>query len=249
MGSVNLLSATIDIVQTNSAIGLFKEIRELFPKVNLKAVRPCGSVAAIECEDKRSALILRDGCLVLSNAIAKFWFDRAEVFYPKCIKPLQILANLSLIPSAKNNPNSQLPGRRNLLEASHPEILQFLYEMAIEGLVVVICALDADMNILYVNTQMSQRRGILTPAGMQKLNNPVLWRESMETYDRLLSDMDSDKDGYVPGFEFAHYRADDSFCKFSSTFYKCRDYSGVPVRIAVSAPGDFEVVRSASLIK
>lgn len=241
MVNVSRLSATIDIVQNSSAIGLFEEIKSLFPKVNLKAVKPCGSVAAIECEDKSSALILRDGCLILSNAIAKFWFDRAEVFYPKCIKPLQILANLSLIPNAQNNSNPQLPGRRNLLEASHPEILQFLYEMAIEGLVVVICALDSEMSILYVNSQMSQRRGILTPAGMQKLNNPVLWRESMETYDRLTNDLES---GFVPSFEFAHYRADNSFCKFSSTFYKCRDYSGVPVRIAVSAPGDFEVVRS-----
>lgn len=247
MGNVSLLSATIDIVQTNSAIGLFKEIRELFPKVNLKAVRPCGSVAAIECEDKKSALILRDGCLKLANAIAKFWFDRAEVLYPQCLKPFQILANLSLIPSVQPNSNPQLPGRRNLLEASHSEVLRFLTEMADSGLVVVICALDADMSILYVNSQMSQRRGILTPAGMQKLNNPVLWRESMETYDRLLSDMDSDKDGYVPGFEFAHYRADNSFCKFSSTFYKCSNYSGVPVRIAVSAPGDFEVVRERAI--
>lgn len=241
MGNVSLLSATIDIVQTNSAIGLFEEIKSLFPKVNLKAVKPCGSVAAIECEDKSSALILRDGCLVLSNAIAKFWFDKAEILYPQCLKPFQILANLSLIPNAQNNSNPQLPRRRNLLEASHIEILEFLTEMAKEGLIVVICALDADMSILYVNSQMSQRRGILTPAGMQKLNNPYLWRESMEAYDRLTNDLES---GFVPSFEFAHYRADDSFCKFFSTFYKCNEYMGVPVRIAVSAPGDFEVVRS-----
>lgn len=246
MGSISLLNATIDIVQTNSAIGLFKEIRELFPKVNLRAVRPCGSVAAIECEDKKSALILRDGCLTLASAIAKFWFDRAEVLYPQCLKPFQILANLSLIPSVQNNSNPQLPGRRNLLEASHTEILEFLTEMAREGLVVVICALDADMSILYVNSQMSQRRGILTPAGMQRLDNPVLWRESMEQYDRLTNDLEN---GFVPSFEFAHYRADNSFCKFSSTFYKCDEYMGVPVRIAVSAPGDFEVVRSPSPVR
>lgn len=244
MGSVNLLSTTIDIIQTNSAIGLFEEIRSLFPNVSIKGVRPCGSVASIECDDKRSALTLRDGWEKLSSAVAKFWFEKAEVFYPSCVRPFQILANLSLIPGVQPNSHPQLPRRKNLLEASHPEILQFFYEMATGGLVVVVCALDADMSILYVNTQMSQQRGILTPAGMQKLNNPVLWRESMEQYDRLLTEMDADKDGYLPSFEFAHYRADNSFCKFQSTFYKCRNYSGVPVRIAVSIPTDFEVARS-----
>lgn len=242
MGSANLLSTTADIIQNNSAIGLFQEIKSLFPKANLKAVRPCGSVAAIDCEDKKSALILRDGWLKLSSAIAKFWFDKGEIFYPNCLKPLQILGNLSLIPGVRDNSNPRSPGKRNLLNATHSDILRFLTEMADEGLVVVICALDADMSILYVNSQMSQRRGILTPAGMQKLNNPYLWRESMETYDRLLSDLET---GFIPNFEFAHYRADNSFCKFQSTFYKCENYSGVPVRIAVSNPADFEVVRSA----
>lgn len=245
MGSASLLNATIDIVQNNSAIGLFGEIKTLFPLVNLKAVRPCGSIAAIECEDRKSAIALRDGCLVLSNAIAKFWFDRAEIYYPNCIKPMQVLANLSLIPSVQGNSNPRSPGRRNLLNASHTDVLEFLTEMAREGLVVVICALDSDMSILYVNSQMSQKRGILTPAGMQKLNNPFLWRESMETYDRLLDDLEI---GFVPSFEFAHYRADASFCKFSSTFYKCNEYMGVPVRVAVSAPGDFELVRSRSAV-
>lgn len=243
MGSVSILNETFSIVQNSSAIGLHAEIKKLFPATNIKQVRPCGSVAKIECEDKRSALLLRDNCLVVSSAIGSYFFDRAEVIYPNCLKPLQILANLSLIPNVQHNSNPQLPGRRNLLNASHPEVLRFMAEMAEGGLVVVICALDADMSILYVNSQMSQQRGILSPAGMQKLNNPVLWRESMETYDRLLSDMSSDKDGYVPSFEFAHYRADGSFCKFQSTFYKCENYSGVPVRIAVSAPGDFDVMR------
>lgn len=125
--------------------------------------------------------------------------------------------------------------------ADHLTVLDFIRQAHLDGWCVVIASLLADMQILYANDFLKSDRILLKPHQLMSVNNPYLWRDSMPTHERLSNLLKAES--FIPGFEYQHYRTDGSLCKFQHNFYFLENYLGCPARMAISRPGDWELVR------
>lgn len=164
------------------------------------------------------------------------------------------LENNSMIQSSSGsgstaNPNLPRPARAAInVNSSHDELLLFLGQASADGYVVMI----ADMKksaIRYVNDNVPYERVLCLPGEMcdqQIFNNNDFWRDSLddkrELY-RLLKE-----DGFIPGFEHRLRRKDGSMARYAHDFYLIQ-LGGVPARLVVSRPNDYEVIPEESLVR
>lgn len=133
---------------------------------------------------------------------------------------------------------------RYLADASYREVLEFMANCYSSGLAVVVASLTSSMDVLHANSFLGQKRILMKPANLNKVNNPLLWRDSMHFYNRLVDLLE--REGFVPNYYYEHYRTDNSRCGYEHDFYYIRDFLGVPCRLAVSHADAFQVISTVT---
>lgn len=144
-------------------------------------------------------------------------------------------------------------------DANYLAVLDFMKERYEEGKIVILTThiMGADptgnddiCSCIHTNDKLLPSRASLKPYQFQGYDYLKSWRCLPEggispapspEYQDLRSRLN--KDGYVPGFEYTLKRPDGAFCRYSTDYYLIEDYCGQPIRIGVSAPEDWSLIR------
>ena len=164
-------------------------------------------------------------------------FD-ARIFYPGCQQPFRVLAAMV----SNNSDPMDLPNQSQnlLLGADYARIHEFLLEQRLEGNIVIITSNTTNL-CYHTNDLLRPERGVYKPHQWTGYNYLNSWRETLGQLERLQSLLH--KEGEVKGYEYQLYRPDNAFCTYSTDYYLCRDYLGDEVRIGVSRPQDWSILR------
>jgi len=168
-------------------------------------------------------------------------FD-ARIFYPGCQQPFRVLAAMI------NSEPMDLPIKQPhdlLLGADYARIHEFLLEQHLEGNIVIITSNTTNL-CYHTNDLLKPERGVFKSHQWTGYNYLNSWRETLEQLERLRSLLATD--GLVQGYEYQLYRPDNAFCTYSTDYYLCRDYLGDEVRIGVSRPNDWSILREPQVV-
>ncbi len=171
------------------------------------------------------------------------------ISYPGCDRPYQIPASFA-------DESGGVPPEPNLLGADYMKILEFLVEQRQEGNIVIITSNTSDV-CYHTNDLLLPSRSTWQPAQFTGYNYRRSWRASRDEdpnnpqrlnpeYDRLRDLLR--RDGVVRDYEYSLYRPDDALCRYSTTYFLCRDYCGDEVRIGVSRPADWSIAEPSPVV-
>lgn len=133
----------------------------------------------------------------------------------------------------------------NLYGADYLRILDFLREERLRGNIVVITSNTT--NICYhTNDLLLPSRGVLLPYQWTGFDYSVSWRNSLGGIGQLESlknHLERSLNKCVKDFEYNLERPDTAQVKYVTTYLLCRDFLGDEVRIGISRPQDYSVIR------
>jgi len=153
--------------------------------------------------------------------------------------------------------------QRSLLGADYIRIHEFLIEQKRSGNIVIITSnltRDAEGKLISTPNPQAGRdichhtsdlllpsRAYWSAQQFSGYNYRLSWRADRHDYDRLNPQYDRLKetlarDGYIANYEYTLYRPDGALCRYSTTYFLCRDYLGDEVRIGVSRPQDWQLL-------
>lgn len=167
----------------------------------------------------------------------------ARIFYPGCRQPIRVLAAM-----VRNEP-MDLPEKAqnevSLLGADYTRLHEFLLEQHLEGNIVIITSNTT--NVCYhTNDLLKPERGVYKPHQWTGFNYLNSWRETLHQLERLQCLLATD--GVVRGYEYQLFRPDNAFCTYQTDYYLCRNYLGDEVRIGVSSPTDWSILKDPNLV-
>lgn len=184
--------------------------------------------------------LLQSQALALAVSAKKLDKFDARIFYPGCRQPFRILATMI----NNHDISMELPLESNNVEllvgADYLRIHEFLIEQYQIGNIVIITS-NTNNRCYHTNSRLLPSRGVFQPHQWTGWNYLTSWRETIPQLERLQSLLASE--GVVRGYEYQLYRPDNAFCTYSTDYYLCRDYLGDEVRIGVSRPTDWSILR------
>ncbi|MGB3204626.1 MAG: hypothetical protein WBB28_06525 [Crinalium sp.] len=186
-------------------------------------------------------------------------FD-ARISYPGCKQPLRVLASMV------SNNDIDLPNGLNfdLLGADYIRIHEFLIEQRQAGNIVIITSnITRDDNGNPISTSSPQAgrdichhtsdtllptRAFWSARQFTGYNYRLSWRADINDFNHLNPQYDRlkellAKDKYIPNYQYTLYRPDGALCSYNTTYFLCSDYLGDEVRIGVSRPQDWQLLR------
>lgn len=131
-------------------------------------------------------------------------------------------------------------------DASYEAIADFISGKRAEGLIVTITSMVSDRCLVVNDLQILDRGGGWNIDNWVGLDFKNLWRDSflagrINYYAQLIQNLERDR--HIPEFHYQIRRPAGELAEYSSTYYLINDYCGVPVRIAVSRVGDWQVIK------
>jgi hypothetical protein len=129
----------------------------------------------------------------------------------------------------------------NLLGADYARIHEFLKQQRTEGKIVIITS-NITGTCYHTNDLLKPERGVLQPYMWTGYNYLNSWRDTMHQLEHLKELLE--QDGFVPQYEYELRRPDNAFCSYSTDYYLCRNYLGDEVRIGVSKPEDWRLLKT-----
>jgi len=229
--------------------------------------------------DSRTAKNLKDDYLrELAKKAFQFRREETRIYYPGCKnRPYLIpvaMAGAECLAEPVNSDNSERQmepfQHSNLLGADYIRIHEFLLEQKQNGNIVIITSnVTRDANDEPISTENPQAgrdichhtSDLLLPSRahwsarqFSGYNYRLSWRRDRHDYSRLNPEYIQLKeilarDGYAPDYEYTLYRPDGAWCRYSTTYFLCRDYLGDEVRIGVSRPQDWQLIEPAEPLK
>jgi hypothetical protein len=199
-------------------------------------------------------------------AISAMKFDclAAIVRFPGCVdKPYRVPAAMAEKNTGikMNSNNSQV--NPNLLGADYVRIHEFLIEQRLAGNIVVVTSNitrdaqgrrtqtenpEAGRDICHhTNDLLLPSRACWDSKDWTGYNYRLSWRRDYDDFTRLnpeylqLKELLA-RDGQVENFEYTLYRPDSCKCRYSTSYYLCRNYLGDEVRIGISRPEDWAII-------
>lgn len=189
------------------------------------------------------------------------------ITYPNCSKPYCIPARMAMQNRDMHyTGNISMDTIVNLLGADYAKIHEFLMQQRTEGNIVIVTSnitRDAKGNPIntsnpkagrdichHTNDQLLPSRAVWSPHQFTGYNYRLSWRASRNDYKRLNPQYDRlrellQRDGQVLDYEYELFRPDGAHCSYSTSYFLCRNYLGDEVRIGVSRPFDFRVLKLA----
>ncbi len=127
-------------------------------------------------------------------------------------------------------------------DADYQRVSEWLIEKWNEGKSVCVTS-QIDNKCLFQNDKLTTRRAVIQPHEFIGQNYLWYWRDTMDDYHQLrqyLDELQGDRD-YLAGFEYRLRRPDGALCRYQTDYYR-GTFLGVPVRIGVSNPADWEIL-------
>ncbi len=127
-------------------------------------------------------------------------------------------------------------------DSDYQRLMEWMMEKRAEGLSVIVTS-QIDDKCLFHNDVLKATRTVLTAAEFIGQNYRWYWRDTMDDYQELRDRLDAitgDRD-YLSGFEYRLRRPDGALCSYATDYYRAT-FLGVPVRIGVSRPEDWQLV-------
>lgn len=136
-------------------------------------------------------------------------------------------------------------GRPYLVDATRRQVLDFIEDQREAGKSVVVTSQLTNRCVDIVN--IDRRRGLFAYSSQwHGINFMELWRESMSQYFEMLDRLSSD--GLISGFTYELLRMDGSKGRYQKDYYLANNFlTNESVRISVSNPEDWELVRAVSV--
>ncbi len=231
------------------------ELRDYLPKG--WAVQPHQSGLTLVSPDSESAIDFVEGAREHLQQTATNINGLLEVCWEGCLEPLKICAKTAASVSATNS-QPQKPEFTSKLSsyalskisssASADEITDFIKGKKGEGLIVTITSMVSDKCLSVNDLQIFDRGGGWTGDDWIGLDFKKLWRDSFHLgktnyYGQLIQSIERDKG--IPNFYYHIRRPSGALAEYSSSYHFVENFLGIPARIAVSVPGDWQVIESA----
>ena len=164
-----------------------------------------------------------------------------EVSWENCDRPFRVHPKPVM---AMNISDANL----SLLGADYCRLLDCLMQWRSEGRIVWIVS-NVDDRTLHVNDLLSSPRSLWTPNQFIGYDYKRSWRADFNDYERLNPEYDRLKQlleqyGRAIDYDYSLFRTVDSAkVRYQTTYYLCRDYCGIPVRVGVSRPSDYSILQ------
>ena len=131
--------------------------------------------------------------------------------------------------------------------AEYLRIHEFLIEKKQEGLIVILTS-QIDDKCIHTNDNLLPSRAFWQPHQFDGYNYRLSWSldktgEPSDEYFRLRNLLDSD--GFVKDYDYKLIRPDGALCRYQTDFYHVDNYCGQPIRIGISKPEAWEMLRAA----
>lgn len=220
-------------------------------------VRPNQQGLTLVSPDSESAIDFAEGAKAHLSQTAANINGMLEISWEGCQQPLTILAKTTAAVATANNPahqsgftsklSSYAPSKIST-NASADEIADFIKGKKGEGLIVTITSMVSDKCLSVNDLQVFDRGGGWTGDDWIGLDFKKLWRDSFHIgktnyYGQLIQKIDQDQ--AIPNFYYHIRRPSGALAEYSSSYHLVESFLGVPVRIAVSVPGDWQIIESA----
>ncbi|MCT7968401.1 hypothetical protein NG799_19005 [Laspinema sp. D1] len=129
-----------------------------------------------------------------------------------------------------------------LADANYLRVIDFMRTKRADGYAVMAASM-VDDRVIYTNDLYSSARVIVPAHQMtdpRSFDNRALWRDSWDYHEQLYSLLHRDK--FIGEFYHKIRRVDGSFAGVWADFYFVEDHLGIPMRIVVSRPDNWELL-------
>lgn len=149
-------------------------------------------------------------------------------------------------------PISSYAPSRVRTNAGYEEITDFIRGWRAQNLIVTVTSMVSDRCLMVNDLQILDRNGeqgqTWTIENWTGLDFKTLWKDSFmpgrkNYYGDLVSRVSSEH--YIPGFEYAIRRPSGALGFYQTDYHYVENFAGVPVRIAISKPGDWRIVENS----
>lgn len=158
-------------------------------------------------------------------------------FEPAATHLLEILKTQGWYFMRQDNPNHSV-----LADANYLHVIDFMRAKRADGYAVMAASM-VDDRVIYTNDLYSSDRVIVPAHQMtdpRSFDNRALWRDSWDYHEQLYSLLHRDK--FIGEFYHKIRRVDGTFAGIWANFYFVEDHLGIPMRIVVSRPDNWELL-------
>lgn len=232
-------------------IEIFQQIQKpgwglAFSETNLALV--------IDAPNQSSALAFAKSAMNhLALSLLTLGYKEALIRFPGCCRPYRVIPEMaqSSFPEPPIKPDCRgtymnAPNISDYIRsADYIRLHEFLIEKKREGKIVIITSQVNDQCI-HTNDNLLPSRGFWMPHQFDGYNYRLSWSlsgsgEPSDEYHQMRDLLR--RDGFVLNFDYRLIRPDGALCRYQTDFYHVDNYCGQPIRIGVSDPNAWELLR------
>ena len=179
-----------------------------------------------------------------------------EVLTPGCDRPIAKFGKAikATAASGEGNSESTMPEPSSYGESriesdvTYEAVSDFIKGKKAEGLIVTATSMINDKCLIVNDLQALDRGGGWTAQDWIGIDFKTLWRDSFHRgkhnyYGDLLANVEADR--FLPNFHYQIRRPSGALAEYNSTYHYVENFLGGPVRIAVSVPGEWQIIEDA----
>nr|WP_290224039.1 hypothetical protein [Trichocoleus desertorum] len=154
------------------------------------------------------------------------------------------------IEGSRHSPLSNYGPSKIAPNATYEAALDFIKGKKVEGLIVTITAMVSDKCLLVNDLQALDRGGNWTAQDWIGIDFKTLWRDSFQIgrcnyYGDLVRGIERDRQ--ITEFLYEIRRPSGALAAYSSNYFYLENFLQGPVRVAVSRPGDWQIIEDGHL--